>query len=457
MTLPSKLGIIRQTQLNEERNAFQLPIDKPEKYKFFSYQEDKMFIGDIMKFKFLLVLLIITPLLAGNSIFSFDGMPLRYYGNDVYGLGMGDTGNSDLHRLNPNFDNPSITVSTNKVLFSTAISLGYFWYQDETDNSFRDDGMYLPFFQLAVPLGNHRVGFNFNSILSGNLENRRETSFITSGGDTLAYSETNRLLSTVYKGDLIYAYKNPILNVGISLNYYLGHRIRYWKLDFSDANYTDTKYEVERLFKNPGYTVGVSKKIGGLSLSAAYSSKAELKGDVKLKYGHQPYADTLSLADNSLFEIPARISGGGTFKFGEKYKIAAEVQYEMWQDTAQYDKNVLKIGAGLGYDPLSGYGTWYERIPLRIGGYLRELPFEKNNEKIMEQALTLGTSILLKSANNKIDLAVQYLRRGSVDLNGIEDSSLMLTIGITGFDIFQKQLKKIEDRDIPKADIRLAE
>lgn len=411
----------------------------------------------MMKYSVLLILTFLSAVLLGNSVFSFDGMPLQYYGNDVYGMGMGDTGNSDLHRINPNFTNPSLAVSTNKVLFSTAVSLGYMWYDDVQGNSFRDDGIFLPYFQIAVPIASHRVGFSFNAMSSGNLENEFATNWISSAGDTLSYTEINRLRSSIFKGDLLYAYQNPIVNVGVSVNYYLGHRIRYWKLDFADVNYTDTKYEIEKLFKNPGFTIGISKKIGGLSLGASYSSHTKLEGEVKLKYGHAPYADTLSLADDFLFEIPAKIAGGVTFKFLEKYKLAAEMQYEMWEETEEYDKNTLKIGAGFSYDPLSGYGEWYERIPLRFGGYIRELPFEKNNESIKEQALTLGTSILLKSSNKKIELAAQFLRRGDVDKNGLKDTSLMFTIGITGFDIFQKQHKKIEDREIPKADIRLAE
>lgn len=407
-----------------------------------------------MKYRVLAILTILSAALLGNSIFSFEGMPVQYYGNDVYGLGMGDTGNSDLHRINSNFSNPSITVSTNKVLFSTAASLGYIWYDDDLNNSFKDDGIYLPFFQIAVPIADHRIAFSFNAMSSGDLENERE--WATSTGDTLTYSETNRLSSSIFKGDLIYAYKNPILNIGVAVNYYLGHRIRYWKLDFDDSYTLDAKYEIDKLFKNPGFTAGMSKKIGGLSLSAAYSSAVKLEGEVELKYSHPPYADTL-MTDDYIFQIPAKVSGGFTFKFLEKYKLAAEAQYEMWEDTKQYDKNTLKFGAGFGYDPLSGYGKWFERIPLRFGGYIRELPFEKNNEKIMEQALTFGTSIILKSANKKIDLAVQYLVRGDVDTNGLSDTSLIFTIGITGFDIFQKQHKKIEDREIPKADNRLAE
>jgi len=151
-----------------------------------------------------------------------------------------------------------------------------------------------------------------------------------------------------------------------------------------------------------------------------------------------------------LFEVAPSISGAVTMKFLEKFKASFDIHYDMWEDTDLYNKNTLKAGLGLAYDPLSGYGNWYERIPVRVGGYFRELPFDAN--KIIEQAVMFGSSIPLKSANKKIEFAVQYLTRGNLDDNKLSDRSLMFTFGITGFDIFKKRPKKIEHRDIPKAD-----
>lgn len=408
-----------------------------------------------MKFKLMIGLMLITSCLLGNSVFSFKGMPLQYYGNDVYGMGMGDTGSADLFRINPNFSNPSVTTTTDKVLFSTAVSLGFMWYEDALDNSFKDDGMHLPYFQIAVPVLNHRFAFSFNSIASGDLENEINSSYIMSTGDTLTYTQTNRLSSSLFKAEGIYAYKNPIVNIGIGGSFYLGHRIRYWKSDFDDTSLTDTKYEIEKTFKNPGFSLGLSKKIGAFSMGATYQNHVKLTGDVEYKFDHEPYSNDVDYGDDYLFEVASSISGAFTVRFLERYKASFDVHYDMWEDTDLYDKNVLKAGLGLAYDPLSGYGKWYERIPVRIGGYIRELPFDANNSKIMEQAITFGSSIPLKSANKKIEFSVQYLTRGNVDDNRLSDNSLMFTFGITGFDIFRKRPKKIEHREIPKADKEL--
>ena len=291
---------------------------------------------------------------------------------------------------------------------------------------------------------------------SGNLENKKETMWTSDFGDTLNYTETNKLSSNVYRADALYTYKNSYVNFGIVANYYIGHRTRFWKLDFDEYTMEDVKYEIEKTFKNPGVTVGFSKKLENVSLGVTYSTYAKLEGNIVYKYGHAPYADTLDLelTDDFLFEIPARISSGLTWKFIDKYKASLDIYYAMWEDTETYDKNSLKICFGLAYDPLSGYGGWLERIPVRIGGYYRELPFEKNQEKIIEQALTFGISIPLKSPNKKIDLAVKYLTRGDIDVHRLSDESLMFSFGITGFDIFRKRPKKIEHYDIPEADDR---
>ena len=174
-----------------------------------------------MKYKFLIILLIMVVSLSGNSIFSFEGMPVKYYGNDVYGLGMGETGSTDIFRTNPNFSNPSLMASANKVLFSTAISLGHIWYEDNLGNEFRDDALEFPYFSLAVPIKNHRFGFSYNSIASGNLEVETEEIYASAFGDTLEYSSLNSIISNLYSASFIYAFKNRYLNVGISADYYL--------------------------------------------------------------------------------------------------------------------------------------------------------------------------------------------------------------------------------------------
>jgi len=396
-----------------------------------------------MRFKFIIIMVLISTAIFGNSIFSFEGMPIQSYGCDVYSVGMGGTGSGDLFRVNTNYFNPANVITANKVILSTAVSMGYQWYSDNIGNSYRDNGLFFPYFNFAVPISNHKFAFNFNSFSSGNIENEKPGVW-----EGYEYIEINRINSSIFKAELIYAYKNPFVNAGLSLDYYLGHRVRYWEQDFDDIY--SPKYEVEKRFRNAGFSFGINKKIGNLSFGTFYSSAADLEGETI--YKSPDIADTLDLEDKTIYEIPQKISTGITWKFMEKFKVSFDANYELWKNTEIYDENTYRLALGLAYDPLSGYGQWYERIPLRCGGHYRVLPFEKNNNKIDEKSFSFGGSIPLKSSGKKIDIGINYLLRGDKNKHGVREKTVMFYFGITGFDIFSKRAKRTGHREIPKVD-----
>jgi len=404
-----------------------------------------------MKYKFLAIFLLISALLSANSIFSYHGMANQNFGNDQYSASMSNAGENDLFRINTSYSNPSILASSNKVIFSTAASFGKQNYYDNLSNEFHDDGFNLPYFSAAFPILNHRFGLKYSLVSSGNLDTYGSSSLISVDGEEFNFEEKNSIISNVYQIDLAYALKNRFVNIGISGNYYLGHRIQYWKFDFEDATLLDTEYEKEELFKNPGFTLGLSKRWKSISCGTSYSSKVKLKGDVKLSYN---FSDETEIVEEAVYllEIPAKISAGLSWKFAETFKLHSNLYYQMWADTDSYEKNTATVAVGLSYDPLSGYGKWYESIPLRGGFSYRELPFEINNEPITELQGSFGFSIPLKSLNKRIDLGVSYLTRGDKDLHELSEDSLMFSIGVTGFDIFAKKPKKIAPRDIPIAE-----
>ncbi len=404
-----------------------------------------------MKYKFLAIFLLISMVLSANSIFSYYGMANQYLGNDLYSAGMSDAGKNDLFRINTSYSNPSILTSSNKVIFSTATSFGKQNYYDDNGSSFKDDGFYLPYFTAAFPVLNHRFGLQYSLLYSGNLDTYGTGVFTSEDEEEFSYDTKNSIISNVFKVDLSYALKNRFVNIGIAGNYYLGHRIQYWEYDFENSTLLDSEYEKEELFKNPGYTLGLSKRLKSISFGLSYSSKVKLEGDVDYKYGFSNEPETVEEAVY-LFEVPAKISAGFTWKFVETFKLHSTFDYQMWSDTDSYDKDTATFALGLSYDPLSGYGKWYESIPLRAGFSFRELPFEINNEPITELKGSFGFSAPLKSANKRIDFGVTYLTRGDKELHGISEDSLMFSIGVTGFDIFSKKAKKIAPRDIPKAD-----
>ena len=99
--------------------------------------------------KYLLITLIAlsASLWAGNSIFSYQGFPVQYYGRDIYSLGMGDTGSSDTFRYNTGYANPALHHRENKTIFGTGMIFGFTGYSSQyknssgqiLENTYRDD------------------------------------------------------------------------------------------------------------------------------------------------------------------------------------------------------------------------------------------------------------------------------------------------------------------------------
>ena len=418
-----------------------------------------------MKAKFLILILLAGIFLRGNTIFAPLGVPLQSYGNDVYGLGMGNTGISDLYRINGNQENASLLTTSNIVTISTAMNMGYYWYKSDTE-TFKDDELYLPFFTLSIPIKMHRLGISLNSVYSGNLFTGSKGLIFTpdtseTSLDSLQYDEIIRKTEELFKTSLHYAIKSKYANLGISLQYYFGNQVRYWSLDFAELTMTDSKYEVEKNYSGISYKIGASRKFDTVSVGLSYEPSVKLKGDKVYRYNFYPQEESLK-DDEELYKVPTNINGGLTWIFKKTFKLGLECNYILWSETVEeyttengnmkkYD-NSWRLGTGIAYDPLSGIGKWYNRIPLRAGASLSKLPFKSENSQIYEVILSAGSTIKLDSSGRKIDIAVRYAYRGNREQSGYRDKSLQLVIGLTGFDIFRKTIKRTGEREIPKVD-----
>ncbi len=401
-----------------------------------------------MKNKIILTLIMIfaVTVVFANSIFSFYGMPVQTYGIDSYGLGMGETGFSDYFRVNSTYINPSVMVTASKITVSSSATFGFVWYEDNTA-SFKDDMQFFPYFNFAVPFKNHKFGFSFNSILSGDFDTQQE-SFVIDDSTQYKYTEIHRIDANVYKTSLLYAFKNKYLNIGVSGDIYLGHKIKYWKVDFDTDYFNDATYEHEEDLKNLGFSVGIGKKIGNFSFGGFYKSSSELYGEVINRFRFTPGADTLADKQENLFLVPKTFGAGITYK-KSVYKLSLETIYEDYKaDDADYE-NTIKYSFGFAFEPILGYGTWINNIPVRLGISYKTLPFLVNDSKVEEKKYSLGFTIPLHRGE-KIDFTLSYSKRGNIDENKAQDTTLSFNIGINAFDIFSKRHRRIKPREIPE-------
>jgi hypothetical protein len=395
------------------------------------------------KILIMVIFLMAISLWAGNSIFSFDGYPIQYYGRDIYSMGMGDTGSSDVFRQNAGYANPAQSSLSNKTFFGTGMIFGYTGYQsryDGEERSFRDNSLDFPYFSVSVPLNRHRFGFQFMSYANGVVKNQ-----ITLEDGTLERHEVDRY---IYRADLIYSYRYKNLSLGLSGNYFLGHDNRIFEQS-SEDNTMPTSETLKRNYKNPVASIGFVQKISKHAFGAYATLPVVLDGEAQWS----SFIGSMDPTDIH-YELPLTIGSGYTGMISEEIKVSADLTYEAWENTDSSLQNTFKSGIGLAYEPNPDRKrNWYYKMPLRVGYSYRTLPFTSvNGEDITENTISAGLSLILKGDVNRLDLGFQYQKRGSLDTNSLMDSSFMMLIGFTGFDILGKAPDRTAPRDIPEAE-----
>ena len=396
-------------------------------------------------FSFLIVFSIV---LNAQSVFSFYGPAEIANNRDAHGEGMGDTGAGDLFRTNTSFINPALSTTINKTYFTTALSMGNIYYKDNTGKSFRDDQAFLPYFNIVVPHKQHRFGFAYNNISSGKL-NTETASIITYDNKDFDIIEEQKIDFSLYKASIFYANKNKVLNFGAGISYIFGHKILYYKQDFLDSDFSDARFEKEQTFKNPTLNFGVAKSFSNVSAGLSLSLPVELKGDSYFK------TNTLNKSEEkSDYNYPANISFGLTWKASELFAVSSDFDYEMWEDTDNFENSVnsLRAGLGLSWAGISNSKNFFARIPLRAGISHKNLPFEISGNTINELAYHFGLSFPLKQYDSYLDFAVKLYSRGDSTKHNYEENGFLITIGTHGFDFLRKPANRKAPRDIPKPD-----
>jgi len=389
----------------------------------------------------------VIMLSAGNSILSYRGYPVKYYGCDIYSMGMGDAGSSDIFRVNTGFSNPAMNHTPNRGLFSTGLLFGYSNYETNSGISrkYRDNSFDFPYFSISIPYYGHRLGFQFNSYASGVVEN--QTSF--SSGD-LTIIEKQTMDRYLYRVDAIYSYAFKRLKLGLGVNYYFGHDTQEFS-QFSESGIFNTWEKLTNSYKNPTATLGAIWGGDKFALGTYYTLSGTLKGEQKRSFGTNGGSWVIeSETNDEKYKIPEQIGVSATILPMDEYKLAADVIYEPSGKSDFGDQDGWKLALGLAREPSQERKNWFSRLPVRTGISYRRLQFnDQEDNALNEISATLGLSFNLKKDLNRIDVGVKLTRRGEIETNKMQDTAVMMMLGITGFDIFSRESSRREPRYIP--------
>lgn len=233
---------------------------------------------------------------------------------------------------------------------------------------------------------------------------------------------------------------------GVTLDYYFGNQNYATTIKFDDPTYISTKYENVRRSTGFGTTLGLISsnlarefRIGGISdlrLGFSYSYVGDLDTDSLFTQTSLFLVDSITNTKAEM-KIPARITTGISFAIEEEYNFALDF---LFQPMSQYSfngqpdgnlKDDIRYSAAFEYKPRRtvGMSTW-EQIIWRFGLSYEQTQYTFNGTDINQFSVFGGMSYPF-GPDNTIDLAIEYLNKGTNKNNLIHENAIKIYIGLS--------------------------
>lgn len=184
--------------------------------------------------------------------------------------------------------------------------------------------------------------------------------------------------------------------------------------------------------------------IGGI-----YEIKTALKTDQdwliinELTSPSGPVRDTVLnyVASESTIELPASYGIGASFSRDNKFLIGLDYSFQEWSETSflnqQNDSlvNSSSINFGVQYIPdHSDFRSYWKRIHYRMGVHYSDTYLELRGHQLKDYGITLGFGIPYGNSGTSFNFAVDIGRRGTKELNLIEENYVMFTLSLSLYD-----------------------
>ncbi len=236
-------------------------------------------------------------------------------------------------------------------------------------------------------------------------------------------------------------------SAGATLDYYFGNQNYLSTVEFDDPDLNiNTIYENNRRATGFGTTLGlISSNIANdlninflsdLRVGLSFNYFGKLNTDTIYTSTSLFLLDTISIAQTEM-KIPARINGGISFVLSDEYNFNLDFMYQPMSKFSfnnQNDANLRdanKFSAAFEYKPKRTMGmTTWEQIVWRCGLSYEQTQYIFNGQGINQYSLFGGMSYPL-GIDNTIDLAIQYINRGTTENNLINENSIRVYLGVS--------------------------
>jgi hypothetical protein len=400
-----------------------------------------------MNLKGFLVLLITTSFIyaEGGSGYTRIGFGDMNYSFSPRRAAIGGFGIAVFDKYNVSDNNPASWTKISLSRMETGVNVESFFSKEQEKNSFYSNA-YFSGFILGFPI---QKDYGVSLVFGAVPYSRNKLSIST---DYTDYKYTFEESGSVTKLFIGTSYTLPIdLNLGASLDYYVGNEDLISDVYFSDETTYNSEYHTKYKHSGISGTLGLitndlsktfninfisNLRIGAtISLGSNFQTDSTFMRTVFTGNKTTTIATDTTVIGNTKTKLPYRISAGLSFTSG-KYLIVADYLYQPW---SQYKFNSLaienlrdvqKISAGFEYQSSSDPGSdFWQQVIYRGGVSLEQTQYKIKGKGINQFSVSGGISLPIEYGSN-VELSAEYGMRGTTELNLIKENFFKFNISV---------------------------
>ncbi len=236
-------------------------------------------------------------------------------------------------------------------------------------------------------------------------------------------------------------------SAGATLDYYFGNQNYLSTVEFENSS-----ANVNTIYENNRRTTGFGTTVGLISSNLADDFKLDIFSDFRFGLSFDYLGnlntdsiytstslfllDTISIAQTEM-KIPARFKAGISFVLADEYNVSLDYMTQPMSKFSfnnQPDENLRdanKFSAAFEYKPKRTIGmTSLEQTVWRFGLSYEQTQYIFNGQGINQYSVFGGLSYPL-GVDNTIDLAVQYLTKGTTENNLLNENAIRVFLGVS--------------------------
>lgn len=259
--------------------------------------------------------------------------------------------------------------------------------------------------------------------------------------------------STAYE---VYRHRSGLFNVPLSLAWRPVAWARVAGVYHIERGSIEDAYTVE--YKKQYYSAVESKRVRSfsgsswsgsvlmsvhprVSLGLGWNSGVAYEGDETFRYSRAEFDSIAAWR----FELPSSWEAGAAFGIAERYWVSAHFWTRGAPETRGYEQLAGSIGderlVALGVEKRpSGTGSFFTRIPLRLGFYENRWHLEyPAGNPVKSRFITFGSGFDLPGGPGKVDLSFEIGKIGSIGDNGVDERVFRMAIGLSASETWSRR------------------